>query len=820
MKKHKKLTPFATRLLLALAVVILGITATANCQVVQTSLLLQKTPPQGGMVTPNVGVHGFEQSSEVVLTATPKPGYHFVYWMGDVADPTANTTTAYLDGPKIIIAVFERSEFEFEFPTIEASQSTPVGGMRASAADYARTGGGGGGGKRPNKPNWPHYEPEEPEPDVLPVPNSDDLNKPFPIPASNPEPATGLLFVTATFLAARFRPRKEAASKATRTLVLAFALCLCLFSNTSLRADAPNVVLETTHGDIIIELYDVEAPNTVDNFLTYVKDGFYDGLIFHRVIITPNPFMIQAGLTPELTDPCGIRDPIENEFNISNTRATVAMAKVGGDPDSATSEFFINLDNNTFLDTQNGGFTVFGYVNDMTVVDLIAQVSTHDIGGMEGVPDYPVIIYRARIVGDLDDDYFVKFNDYTILANQWLDTENQTKITDPAPAVEAEFGYSVAISDQYAVAGAPGDVPNGNDAGHAAIINFDDGSSFSFDGNDTTTGDWFGFAVDIDANIVVVSAIGDNSETGSVYLFQCNDTNYNEITKFSAPDSAAGDWFGYSLAIDANNIIVGAVGNDQGASNAGAAYIFNAAEQSLRKLTAFDAAENDKFGYAVDISGDYAIIGATRDDDNGSSSGSVYIYKRSGLEWLHQIKITTSEAAPDDWFGYSVAIDGEYAAVGAIYDDNANSNSGAVYILKRTDDVWALHSTILAFDGAALDRFGYSVSIDGDLCVISAVRDDDSANDAGSIYLYKYDGVNWAYQNKFTADDADDSDYLGHSVRINNGNIITGAIGDDDNGDKAGSVYLFDLCPEADMNGDCVVDYNDLALLASNWLKD
>ena len=142
----------------------------AYCQTNDTVLLLQQTPPEAGKITPGVGVHNFESGTEVTLTAVPKPGYQFIYWLGDVSDPTANRTIVYLDAPKIVLAVFERSEFEF-LVTEERSQSAPGGGgLLASAADYARQG-GGGGAKRPPKRRGPTPpEPEEPEDFPVPIP--------------------------------------------------------------------------------------------------------------------------------------------------------------------------------------------------------------------------------------------------------------------------------------------------------------------------------------------------------------------------------------------------------------------------------------------------------------------------------------------------------------------------------------------------------------------------------------------------------------------------------------------------------------------------
>ena len=159
------------------------------------------------------------------------------------------------------------------------------------------------------------------------------------------------------------------------------------------------VKLETTMGDIVIEMNEDAAPGTVKNFLQYVRSGFYDGTIFHRII--PG-FMIQGGgFTAEMVrkEPGA---PVKNEYKESNVRGTIAMAKLGGDPDSATCQFFINLeDNGANLDNQNGGFTVFGKVIEgMDVVDKIAKVQTTTKMGMRDVPAEPVVIKSAKVVSE------------------------------------------------------------------------------------------------------------------------------------------------------------------------------------------------------------------------------------------------------------------------------------------------------------------------------------------------------------------------------------------------------------------------------------
>jgi cyclophilin family peptidyl-prolyl cis-trans isomerase len=165
--------------------------------------------------------------------------------------------------------------------------------------------------------------------------------------------------------------------------------------------DHPVVVLDTTAGPISVELDRTKAPITVDNFLKYVDSNYYDGLIFHRII--PG-FMIQGGgMTDQLRDKTeGERPPIRNESRngLSNLRGTIAMARTN-DPHSATSQFFINLVDNTTLDTYGGGYAVFGKViAGMQAVDEIAKVPTGRVntpkGPLDDVPQKPVYIKSAR----------------------------------------------------------------------------------------------------------------------------------------------------------------------------------------------------------------------------------------------------------------------------------------------------------------------------------------------------------------------------------------------------------------------------------------
>lgn len=164
----------------------------------------------------------------------------------------------------------------------------------------------------------------------------------------------------------------------------------------------PKVIMETSKGPITIELFADKAPISSRNFLTYVKEGFYDGLVFHRVI---KGFMIQGGGMDENLQPKKTRFAIKNEANngLKNVRGTLAMARTAV-VDSATSQFFINVVDNHFLDNQGKrpeefGYAVFGQVLEgMDVVDAIREVKTGNKGGHADVPLDPVFILSAKVV--------------------------------------------------------------------------------------------------------------------------------------------------------------------------------------------------------------------------------------------------------------------------------------------------------------------------------------------------------------------------------------------------------------------------------------
>jgi len=267
-----------------------------------------------------------------------------------------------------------------------------------------------------------------------------------------------------------------------------------------------------------------------------------------------------------------------------------------------------------------------------------------------------------------------------------------------------------------------------------------------------------------------------------------------EQDKLLASDGAVGDYFGRSVSIDGDYAIVGALHDNDNGDWSGSAYVFirsGTAWAEQAKLLASDGAAYDYFGCSVSIDGDYAIVGAWDDDDIVASSGSAYVFTRSGTDWTEQAKLLASDGAVGDSFGCSVSIDGDYAIIGADYDDDNGSQSGSAYVFTRSGTDWTQQAKLLASDGDIGDRFGVSVSIDGDYAIVGADSDDDNGDMSGSAYVFTRSGTDWTQQAKLLASDIAGGDQFGWSVSIDGDYAIVGAWRDDDNGVDSGSAYVF-----------------------------
>ena len=381
------------------------------------------------------------------------------------------------------------------------------------------------------------------------------------------------------------------------------------------------------------------------------------------------------------------------------------------------------------------------------------------------------------------------------------------------------FAASVAISGTTVIIGAQRDDDNGDASGSAYLFDTTTGRQIAkLLPNDGAEGDNFAFSVAISGNTAIVGAHWDNDNGGpSDFAYLFDSTTGRQIAQLLTDGGEKGDGFGFSVAISGHTAIVAAALDNQNGNGSGSAYLFDTTTGAqIAKLLPSDGAEGDFFGASVAISGDTAIIGSSGDDDNGSSSGSAYLFDTATGRQI--AKLLPDDGAVLDRFGRSVAISGTTAIVGAFGDDDNGDSSGAAYLFDTATGRQL--AKLLPDDGAALDRFGSSVAISGDTAIVGALLDDDNGSSSGSAYLF--DTTTFDQIAKLLPDDGAAHDAFGRSVAISctpgRKIAIVGAYGDDDNGSDSGSAYLFDAsyCPwDLDDNGS--VGVPDLLSLLGSW---
>ena len=389
------------------------------------------------------------------------------------------------------------------------------------------------------------------------------------------------------------------------------------------------------------------------------------------------------------------------------------------------------------------------------------------------------------------------------------------------------FGHSVAINGTTVIVGAWFADDNGPESGSAYLFDTTTGKQIAkLLPDDGSAGDAFGGSVAIGDAIAIVGApLDDDNGTnaGSAYLFDT--TTGRQIAKLLPKDGAADDWFGQSVAISGTTAIVGARADNDNGLRSGSAYLFDTTTgRQIAKLLPDDGAEFDEFGYSVAISGppgdEIAIVGANHHDDNGSDSGSAYLFDAATGRQIAKLLPSDGEAL--NWFGHSVAISGNTAIVGAFLDNDNGAASGSAYLFDATTGRQLFK--LLPHDGAAGDFFGFSVAISGTTAIIGALGNDDNGFTSGSAYLF--DITTGQQIAKLLPDDGAADDRFGGSVAISGaaGNefAIIGAQYDDDHSDDSGSVYVFDAAAGApgkcpwDVNSDGVVNHHDIVEVVHN----
>jgi hypothetical protein len=314
--------------------------------------------------------------------------------------------------------------------------------------------------------------------------------------------------------------------------------------------------------------------------------------------------------------------------------------------------------------------------------------------------------------------------------------------------------------------------------------------------SDGASKDEFGISVAVHGTTAMVGArqasIGGNEDQGAVYVFNQSGGEWTETQKLTASDGAAFDTFGNSVAFNDTTAFVGAFAATVGANAfQGAAYVFtlsNGSWSQTQKLTSSDGQGFDYFGYSVAFNGTAAFVGADAATvGDNSAQGAVYVFSESGGTWSESQKLLASDGSTGDIFGYSIAVDGATAVIGAYAN---NGYQGAVYVFNESGGTWSETQKLTADDGTANNYFGYSAAVSGATLLVGAWGASPGGNDTqGAAYVFTESTGTWSQTQKLTADDGAPFDGFGHAVALEGAHALVGA---DGVASARGAVYSFD----------------------------
>ncbi len=410
---------------------------------------------------------------------------------------------------------------------------------------------------------------------------------------------------------------------------------------------------------------------------------------------------------------------------------------------------------------------------------------------------------RALVGAYNDDSGFIDSGSayvFELAAGVWGQTE---KLTASDQAESDRFGRTVMLSGDRALIGSRDDDDNGLNSGSAYLFELNGGvwsETIKLTPNDGALSDWFGAAVGLSGDRVIIGANGDNDffpQSGSAYYFALNEGTWSQQQKLTAGEGAAADQFGFSVSISGNRALVGAIYDKDNGNNSGSAYIFEYNDSDwiqTAKLLAADGEPFDVFGYSVSLSGDRALVGAFGEDDQAAQSGAAYIFELDSGVWSQTAKLKADNASADDFFGYSVSLSGSRALVGAyLADGKGITDSGAAYMYDLVGGIWIQTTELNTDDAEVNDRLGVAVSLDGDRALVGAFLEDDNGNNAGSAYVFDNNMGTWNQTQKLLANDGSGFDHFGRAVSLSGNRALVGAYLDDENGTNSGSAYVFDF---------------------------
>lgn len=375
------------------------------------------------------------------------------------------------------------------------------------------------------------------------------------------------------------------------------------------------------------------------------------------------------------------------------------------------------------------------------------------------------------------------------------------------------FGCSLALSGDTALVGMMGFSTDAGASAGAACVFTRQGTAWSPPVLLTTgggsAGDNFGFSLALSGNTALIGSLNDSTPAGNTagtaHVFVRSGTAWSHQMKLTAADGAYADYFGHAVSLDQDTAVISALGADlpgavpPAGGDAGAAYVFaraGATWTQQAKLMALDAEAGNQFGLAVSVHGDRALVGSSRAVfAMVPDAGRAYVFARNAGAWSQEAKLTATDGEALDYFGWSVALEGDTALVGAKYETSAAGyHAGSAYVFTRGPSGWSQQAKLTANDGKPQAEFGFGVALSGDTALVGSPYDtNDIGYTAGSAYVFARSGTAWSQQAKLIpAANGFPDEHFGWSLALRGGTALIGVpYAGQPYGTYTGSAYVF-----------------------------
>ncbi|MCP4246651.1 MAG: hypothetical protein GY778_06350 [bacterium] len=333
----------------------------------------------------------------------------------------------------------------------------------------------------------------------------------------------------------------------------------------------------------------------------------------------------------------------------------------------------------------------------------------------------------------------------------------------------------------------------------------------------TTNGDLLGRSVCVAGERLIVGAhLAESgahpfSETGRAYIFERTDVGWIEQIALEASDPAGDAHFGWSVAIDGDWAAVAEPKRTLQYTHQGVVYMFRRTAQGWQEEQVLSPSENGtyyNFGYRIAMRGDRLFASGWASVPGGAIAPVVYIFERSDSGWTEEGMLAPTPLVGSDLFGRAIDVHNDVVIIGAKHDDELATNAGAAYVFRHANGSWTQEAKLVASDGTYMDYFGSSVAIDDDFAVVGAIFDYVSGIESGSAYIFRRDGALWTEQIKLTLADAVGYDWYGTTAAIDGAHAVVGA-----SRHGTGAAYLYATRAFGDSNADGAVSLADFSTM-------